>query len=151
MKELTFKQDLAFVAVPLIFDLLFFVLGLFMPGLIWKLLFCGAAVVFAAVVLWQSRPILKNFLLKITPKEIEVKDFRGNTVRRLDWKKVEAAAAGYKKNWLLYTYSFYFRVKGDEDLLFGLITREPNLASKFQQFVKVFVRKKVPVQVVKAK
>lgn len=138
-----------FVVVPLIFDLLFFIVGLFMPGL-WKLAFAAVALIMAGVVLWQARPFLKQFQLTVTPKEVTVKDFRGNTVRKLDWKRVEAVAAGYKKNWMLYTYSFYFRVRGDEDLLFGAITREPGLTGKFQQFVKVFVRKKVPVQVVKA-
>ena len=57
---------------------------------------------------------------------------------------------GLKKTWIIYTYSFYFRVKGDEDLMFALISREAGLTGKFQNFVKVFVRKKIPVQIVKA-
>ena len=62
---------------------------------------------------------------------------------------MEAAATGYKKTWKLYTYSFYFRVKGDEDLLFALISRQEGLTGRFQNFIKVFVRKKIPVQVVR--
>jgi len=149
MEKFKVKQDLSFVLVPLVFSLLVFIGALFMSSF-WKWGFILLSLVFAGVVLWQSRPFLKNFELVITPKEIVVKDFRGKTVRQLEWKKVEAAAAGYKKTWLIYTYSFYFKVKGDEDLLFALITRTPNLAKKFQQFVRVFVRKKVPVQLVKA-
>ncbi len=150
MKEFRVKQDLMFVFVPLAFDLLLFVGALVFTGGFWRVSLVLLSLIFAGIVLWQSRPILKAFELIVTPKEVIVKDFRGNIVRRLEWKRVEAAVAGYKKTWLLYTYSFYFRVKGDEDLLFALISRVPGLAGKFQQFVKVFVRKKVPVQVVKA-
>ncbi len=149
MEKFRVKQDLSFVLVPLIFSLLVFVGALFMSSF-WKWGFILLSLVFAGVVLWQSRPFFKNFELVITPKEIYVNDFRGKTVRQLKWGKVEAVATGYRKNWLIYTYSFYFKVKGEEDLLFALITRTPNLAGKFQKFVKVFVRKKIPVQLVKA-
>jgi hypothetical protein len=149
MKEFRVKQELSFVAVPLIFDLLLLVGALFVSG-IWKFVLIAMALGFAGLVLWQARPIFKSFELLLTPKEIIVKSFNGKVVRRIDWKKVEAAVGGYKKTWLLYTYSFYFRVKGEEDLMFVLISRTPNLTSKFQQFIKVFVRKRIPVQVVKA-
>ncbi|SMO71580.1 hypothetical protein SAMN06269117_12136 [Balnearium lithotrophicum] len=149
-KRLEFKQNLIFFAVPLTFDLLFLVGALFLSFPI-NLILGLVAVIFAGVVVWQSRPFLKNYELTLTPKFLEVRDFRKNLVRKIEWNKVEAAAAGYKKSWLLYTYSFYFRVKGDEDLLFGLITRQEGLTSKFQQFMKVFVRKRIPVQVVKGK
>ncbi|GAB6076075.1 hypothetical protein [Desulfurobacterium crinifex] len=149
MKEFRVKQDLAFVIFPLTVDLLLFVSALFMGGF-WRWIFIALAVIFAGFVLYQSRPIFKNFQLILTPKEIKVQDFRGNVVRRIDWKKVEGAAGGFKKTWLIYTYSFYFRVKGDEDLMFALISREAGLTGKFQNFVKVFVRKKIPVQIVKA-
>jgi hypothetical protein len=149
-KRLEFKQDLIFFAVPLTFDLLFLAGALFL-SFPFNLILGLVAVIFAGVVVWQSRPFLKNYQLILTPKFLEVRDIRKNTVRKIDWNKVEAAAAGYKKSWLLYTYSFYFRVKGDEDLLFGLITRQEGLTSKFQQFMKVFVRKRIPVQVVKGK
>ncbi len=148
-KEFRVKQDILFIAVPLIFDFLFLIGALFLSSP-WKWILSALALIFAGVVIWQSRPFLKNFELVLTPKGLKVRDFRGNTVREVEWKKVEAAAAGYKKTWLIYTYSFYFRVKGDEDVLFGLVTREQGLTGKFQQFMKVFVRKKIPVQVVKA-
>ena len=149
-KEFRVKQDLLFVVVPLMFNLLLLAGALVFTGGIWRILLVLTALIFTGVILWQSRPMFKAFELIVTPKEIIVKDFRGKVVKRLDWKRVEAAVAGYKKTWLIYTYSFYFRVKGDEDLLFALISRTPGLANKFQQFVRVFVRKKVPVQVVKA-
>ncbi len=149
-KRLEFKQDLIFFAVPLTFDLLFLAGALFL-SFPFNLILGLVAVIFAGVVVWQSRPFLKNYQLILTPKFLEVRDIRKNTVRKIDWNKVEAAAAGYKKSWLLYTYSFYFRVKGDEDLLFGLITRQEGLTLKLQQFMKVFVRKRIPVQVVKGK
>ncbi|MEO2082723.1 MAG: hypothetical protein ABGX12_01710 [Desulfurobacteriaceae bacterium] len=149
MKELRLKQDPLFIVVPLFFDLLLFVGALFMSG-IWKYVGIVMAVTFAVIVLWQSRPLLRNFELLVRPREIIVKDFRGKAVRRLDWKKVEGVAAGFKRTWKLYTYSFYFRVRGEEDLLFVLVSREEGLTAKFQKFVKVFVRKKVPVQTVKA-
>ncbi|WP_456342597.1 hypothetical protein [Thermovibrio sp.] len=150
MKEFRVKQDLMFVVVPLVFDLLLFAGALVFTSGLWRVLLILLSLGFAGLVLWQARPILKGFELIVNPKEVIVKDFRGNTVRRIEWKRIEAAVAGYKKTWLLYTYSFYFRVKGDEDLLFALISRTPGLTGKFQQFVRVFVRKKVPVQVVKA-
>ena len=149
-KRLEFKQDLIFFAVPLTFDLLFLVGALFL-SFPFNLILGLIAVIFAGVVIWQSRPFLKNYQLILTPKFLEVRDIRKNTVRKIDWNKVEAAAAGYKKSWLLYTYSFYFRVRRDEDLLFGLMTRREGLTSKFQQFMKVFVRKRIPVQIVKGK
>ncbi|RUM90003.1 MAG: hypothetical protein DSZ26_03925 [Thermovibrio sp.] len=149
-KRLEFKQDLIFFAIPLTFDLLFLVGALFL-SFPFNLILGLVAIIFAGVVVWQSRPFLKNYELTLTSKFLEVRDFRRNLVRKIEWSKVEAAAAGYKKSWLLYTYSFYFRVKGDEDLLFGLITRREGLTSKFQQFMKVFVRKRIPVQVVKGK
>jgi hypothetical protein len=119
-KRLEFKQDLIFFAVPLTFDLLFLAGALFL-SFPFNLILGLVAVIFAGVVVWQSRPFLKNYQLILTPKFLEVRDIRKNTVRKIDWNKVEAAAAGYKKSWLLYTYSFYFRVKGDEDLLLSLI------------------------------
>ena len=148
-REFRVKQDILFIAVPLIFDFLFFIGALFLSSP-WNWILGALALVFAGVVIWQSRPFLKSFELLLTPKGIKVRDFRGKTVREVDWKRVEAAAAGYKKTWLIYTYSFYFRVKGDEDVLFGLVSREPGLTGKFQQFMKVFVRKRIPVQVVKS-
>jgi len=150
MKEFRVKQDLMFVVVPLVFDLLLFVGALVFTSGFWRIALILLSLIFAGVVLWQARPIFRAFELVVTPKEVLVKDFRGNTVRRVEWKRIEAAVAGYKKTWLLYTYSFYFRVRGDEDLMFALISRVPGLTGKFQQFVRVFVRKKVPVQVVKA-
>ncbi|WP_457679348.1 hypothetical protein [Thermovibrio sp.] len=149
MKEFRVKQDLLFVVVPLTVALLMFVGALFMGG-IGRIVFIALSLIFAGVVLWQSRPILKGFELVVNPKEIVVKDFFGKEVRRVEWKRVEAVAAGYKKTWMIYTYSFYFRVKKDEDLIFALISRTPGLASRFQQFVRTFVRKRVPIQVVKA-
>jgi len=147
-KELKLRQDVAFIVVPLIFDLLLLIGALFLDGFL-RIAFALLSIIFAAILLWQSRPMLKNFELTLTPKGITVKDFLGRTVRKVDWKSVEAAAAGYKRVWLLYTYSFYFRVKGDEDVMLALLTRVPDLTSKFQQFLKVFVRKKIPVQIVK--
>jgi len=149
-RELRIKQDLLFFAVPLTFDLLFLIGALFL-SFPWNLILGILALVFAGIVIWQSRPFLKNFELVLTPKFVEVRDFRGRGVRRIEWKKVEAVAAGHKKSWFVFIYSFYFRVKGDEDLLFGLVSRKEGLTSKLQQFVKVFVRKKIPVQVVKGK
>ena len=148
LKEFRVKQDRLFLVLPLTINLILLLLSLLLPGIL-KIL--GVALTFglAGYMLWQSRPILKNYELILTPKEIIVKDFRGNTVRKLEWKKVEAAAAGVKKNWKIFTYSFYFRVKGEEDLMFALITREEGLTGKFQSFVKIAPRKKVPVQIVK--
>ncbi len=148
-REFRVKQDILFIAVPLIVDFLFLVGALFLSSP-WNWILSALALIFAGIVIWQSRPFLKNFELILTPKGLRVKDFRGKTVREVEWKKVEAAAAGYKKTWLICTYSFYFRVRGDEDVLFGLVTREQGLTGKFQQFMKIFVRKKIPVQVVKA-
>ncbi|WP_163329401.1 hypothetical protein GFV12_00330 [Desulfurobacterium thermolithotrophum] len=148
MKEFRVKQESGVVLFPLIVDFLLLIGALFMDG-IWRWIFIGLSLIFAGLVVYQSRPIFKNFQLVITPKEIKVLDFRGNVVRKIDWKKVEGAAAGFRKTWLIYTYSFYFRVKGDEDLLFSLISREAGLTGKFQNFIKVFVRKKIPVQVIK--
>jgi len=148
MKDFRVKQDLTFVVIPLVFDLVVFFLALFMSGF-WKWILMALSVGFAGLVLWQSRPMFKSFQLVLTPKEIRVLNFKGEVVRKLDWKKVEAVAAGYKRTWRIYSYSFYFRVKKDEDLLFALVSREEGLAGKFQNFVKVFVRKRIPVQVVK--
>ncbi len=148
-KEFRVKQDILFVAVPLIFDFLFLIVAHFLSSP-WRWILAALALIFAGIVIWQFRPFLKSFELLLTQKGIKVKDFRGNTVREVEWKKVEAAAAGFRKTWLIYTYSFYFRIKGDEDVLFGLVSREPGLTAKFQQFMKVFVRKKIPVQVVKS-
>jgi len=147
-KRFEVKQDLWFVWGPLIFDLLLFVIALFMSGFFrWVGIIVSLGL--AGLVLWQSRPMFKNFKLILTPKEIKVLDFRGNIVRKLDYKKVLGAVGGFKRTWKIYTYNFYFRVKGDEDLSFVLVSREPNLASKFQNFLKVFVRKKIPVQILK--
>ncbi len=151
MKKLgTFKvkQDMLFVYIPLTFDLLLLIAAIFMPGF-WKVIGVVMAIGFAGFVLWQSRFMFKNFEMELSPREIIVRNFRGREVRKLSWKNVETAATGYKKTWKIYTYSFYFRVKGDEDLLFPLISREEGISSKFQNFVKVYVRKKIPVQLVK--
>ncbi|SMP15658.1 hypothetical protein SAMN06265339_1405 [Desulfurobacterium pacificum] len=149
LKEFRVKQDPLFIGLPLFVDLVLLILALFLPG-IWKVIGVVLALGFAGYVLWQSRPILKNYELVLTPKEVIVKDFRGNVVRRVEWKKVEAAAAGVKKTWKMLTYSFFFRVRGDEDIMFALVTREEGLTGKFQSFMKVTPRKKVPVQIVKA-
>jgi hypothetical protein len=148
MKEFKVKQDVTFVVIPLVIDLLVFVGALFIDGF-FKWILIALSLGFAGVVLWQSRPIYRNYQLLLTPKEIKVLNLKGEVVRRLDWKKVEAAAAGYKKTWKIYSYSFFFRVKKDEDLLFALISREEGLAGKFQNFIKIFVRKRIPVQIVK--
>ncbi len=147
-RELRFKQDIAFFAVPLAFDLLFLIGAPFL-SFPWNLILGLLALIFAGIVVWQSRPFMKNFELVLTPQFAEVRNFTGKTVRKVSWKKVEAAAGGYKKTWLVFTYSFFFRVKGDEDIVFGLVSRQQGLANKFQQFLKVFVRKKIPVQIVK--
>jgi hypothetical protein len=147
-KELKLQQDMLFVFVPLFFDLLLLVAALFMSGF-WRIAGVLMALGFAGFVLWQSRFMFKNFKMLVTPKGITVVDFFGKVVRKLDWKNVEAVAAGYKKTWKLYTYSFYFRVKGEEDLLFPLISREEGVTGRFQTFVKTRVRKRVPVQLVK--
>jgi len=147
-RELRFKQDIAFFAVPLAFDLIFLIGAPFL-SFPWNLILGLLALIFAGIVVWQSRPFMKNFELVLTPQFAEVRNFTGKTVRKVSWKKVEAAAGGYKKTWLVFTYSFFFRVKGDEDIVFGLVSRQQGLANKFQQFLKVFVRKKIPVQIVK--
>ncbi|GEM_PF-957020 len=149
LKEFRVKQDSLFIGLPLIVDLVLLISALFLPG-IWKAIGAGLALGFAGYVLWQSRPLLKNYELVLTSKEIIVKDFRGNAIRKVEWKKVEAAAAGVKKTWKILTYSFFFRVKGEEDVMFALVTREEGLTGKFQSFMKVTPRKKVPVQIVKA-
>jgi hypothetical protein len=146
--ELRFKQDIAFFVVPLVFDLIMLVGALFL-SFPWNLIIGLLSLIFAGIVIWQSRPFLKNFELVLTPQFAEVRNFTGKTVRKVNWKKVEAAAAGYKKTWLIFTYSFFLRVKGDEDLLFGLVSRQEGLTGKFQQFLKVFVRKKIPIQIVR--
>ncbi len=149
LKEFRVKQDSLFIGLPLIVDLVLLISALFLPG-IWKAIGAGLALGLAGYVLWQSRPLLKNYELVLTSKEIIVKDFRGNAIRKVEWKKVEAAAAGVKKTWKILTYSFFFRVKGEEDVMFALVTRENGLTGKFQSFMKVTPRKKVPVQIVKA-
>jgi hypothetical protein len=142
------KQELWFVWGPLIFDFLLFILAMFMSGFL-KWIGIVISLGLAGLVLWQSRPMFKNYKLILTPKEIKILDFKGNPVRTLEYKKVVAAAGGVKKSWKIYTYNFYFRVKGDEDLSFVLISTEPNLTAKFQNFLRVFVRRKIPVQILK--
>ncbi|RUM44658.1 MAG: hypothetical protein DSY35_01740 [Desulfurobacterium sp.] len=149
MKEFKVKQDLAFVVVPLVLNLIVFTGALFMNGLFkWILILLSLG--FIGVILWQSRPAFQNYQLVLTPKEVKVLNLKGEVVRKVDWKKVEAVAASYKKTWKIYSYSFFFKVKKDEDLPFALISREKGLTGKFQNFIRVFVRKRIPVRIVKA-
>ena len=62
MKEFRVKQDLTFVVIPLVFDLVVFFLALFMSGF-WKWILMALSVGFAGLVLWQSRPMFKSFQL----------------------------------------------------------------------------------------
>ena len=71
MKEFRVKQDLAFVVIPLVLNLIVFVGALFIDGF-FKWILIALSLGFAGVVLWQSRPIYRNYQLLLTPKEIKV-------------------------------------------------------------------------------
>ena len=149
MKEFHVKQNLTIFAIPVAIDVLIFILGAISSG-IFRFILLGIAAAFLGVIIYQSKPILKSFALKLTPKEVRVLDFTGKTVRRVDWRRVEGAAAGRRKILFINMYSFYFRVKGDEDINFILNSRESDLSQKFRNFIRVFVRRNVPVQIVKS-
>jgi hypothetical protein len=148
-QDFTVKQDMLFVAVPLGFNLLFLLASLLFTGGVFRLILSLLALGFAGFVLWQSRFMFSNYRLSLTQKGVEVANIFGKTVRRVDWRKVEGVAAGYKRTWKLYAYSFYFRVKKEEDVPFSLISREENLANKLSGYIKVFVRRRIPVKLVK--
>jgi protein-S-isoprenylcysteine O-methyltransferase Ste14 len=62
MKEFKVKQDMLFVIVPLLFNLVVFISALLMES-IWKWILIALSIGFAGLVLWQSRPLFKNFQL----------------------------------------------------------------------------------------
>ncbi len=149
MKEFKAKQNLMLFLIPGLIDLLLFIVAVLSHG-ITRYLFAGIAVAFLGLLIYQARPIFRNFCIILTPKEVKVLNIKGNTVRKVDWRKVEGVAAGYKKLLFIYVYSFYFRVKGEEDINFIVNSRNDDLSQKLRNFVKVFVRRNIPVQVVKS-
>jgi len=148
MKEFKVKQNLMLFLIPGIIDLTLIIIGILSTGIA-RYIFLGVAAAFLGLIIYQARPIFRNYCLILTPREIKILDLRGKTVRKVDWKKVEGVAAGYKKLLFIYMYSFYFRVKGEEDTNFLLNSRQVDLSQKLKNFVKVFVRRNIPVQVVK--
>ncbi|WP_457570293.1 hypothetical protein [Desulfurobacterium sp.] len=148
-KRFEVSQEPLFIALPIVIDVLFLIAAIMAHGILRLLLF-GILVALLYLLYRQLKPILTNYRFVMTPKSIWIENFSGKKVREVDWKKVEAAAAGYKVTLKkIYLYNFYFRVKKEEDLIFAVTTTKPDLASRFQNFIKVFVRKKIPIQIVK--
>ncbi|OMH40290.1 hypothetical protein [Desulfurobacterium indicum] len=148
-KRFEVSQEPLFIALPIVIDVLFLIATIVAHGILRFLLF-GILVALLYLLYRQLKPILTNYRFVMTPKSVWIENFSGKKVREVNWKKVEAAAAGYKVTLKkIYLYNFYFRVKKEEDLIFAVTTTKPDLALKFQKFIKVFVRKKIPIQIVK--
>ncbi|SNR72163.1 hypothetical protein [Desulfurobacterium atlanticum] len=148
-KRFEVKQSLLFMAIPVTIDTAILIGAIISHGIL-RFLLLGILVALLYLLYKQLKPTLTNFKFIMTPKFIRIENFKGDTVREVDWKKVEAAAAGYKVAFKkIYFYNFYFRIKKEEDLIFAVTSTQPDLAAKFQQFIKVFVRKKIPIQIVK--
>ncbi len=148
-KRFEVKQSLLFMAIPVTIDIIILIGAILATGIL-RFLLLGILVALLYLLYKQLKPTLTNFRFVMTSKYVRVENFKGDIVRELDWKNVEAAAAGYKVALKkIYFYNFYFRVKKEEDLIFAVTTTQSDLASKFQQFIKVFVRKKIPIQIVK--
>ncbi|WP_457567932.1 hypothetical protein [Desulfurobacterium sp.] len=148
-KRFEVSQEPLFIALPVFIDVLFLIAALAAHGIL-RILLLGILVALLYLLYRQLKPVLTSYRFVMTPKTIWIENVAGKKVREVDWKKVEAAAAGYKVTLKrIYLYNFYFRVKKEEDLIFAVTTMKPDLASRFQNFIRVFVRKKIPVQIVK--
>ncbi len=149
MKRLKLKQDMLFILAPVSVDILALIFAALTHG-IFRYVFLLMFLVFTGLFLYQVRPIIKLFSIVIGQKNVQTFNILDKMNREIDWKRIQGVAIGYKKVSLIYIYNIYFRVKGKEDLSFALISRNKNLGPDVQRFIKVFVRRGIPVQMVKA-
>jgi hypothetical protein len=148
VKGFVIRQDMRFVWFPVGLNVILLVSSIVVGGIVGIL-----GVVFSLILSWmiirQSKFMFINNRMEVSKDGVKIYNFRGSLNKKINWKNVVGVAIGEKKTWKMWVYNFYFRMKGEEDVSAVFVTFFPELGVRFKNFVRIFVRHRIPVQVVR--